>query len=120
MDSQTMLKVAVVLFALTGAGGLLLAGIRFSSKRQPPASLAMLHGMLAGSGMTLVIYAGIAAGMPNGAWAGLILLGIAAVGGVVLNLAYHWRNKELPAPLILIHAPVAVIGLVLLTVSVWK
>jgi hypothetical protein len=120
MDSQTMLKAAVVLFALTGAGGLLLAGIRFGSRRQPPAALAMLHGLLAGSGLTLVIYAGFAAGMPTGAWAGLILLGVAATGGIVLNLAYHWRNKEMPASLILVHALVAVIGVVLLVVSAWR
>ncbi len=120
MDPNTMLKVAVVLFALTGAGGLLLAGIRFSSRRAPPAWLAMLHGLLAGSGLTLVVYAGVAAGMPRAAWTGLILLALAAAGGLVLNLAYHWRQKELPAPLILIHAPVAVIGLVLLGVSAWR
>jgi hypothetical protein len=120
MDAQTMLKTAVVLLALTGAGGLLAAGIRFSGRPHPPSWLAMAHGLLAGSGLTLLLYAGIAAGMPQGAWAGLGLLVIAALGGLVLNLAYHWQRLPLPVWLVLVHAAAAVVGLVLLAIAVWK
>jgi hypothetical protein len=120
MDAQTMLRVAVVLLALTGAGGLLLAGIRFSGRPHPPTWLAMGHGLLAGSGLTLLLYAGFAAGMPGAAWAGLALLVAAAIGGLVLNLGYHWRRQPLPAWLVLVHAAVAAVGLVVVAVSVWK
>ena len=41
LDAQTMLKTAVVLLALTGAGGLLMAGIRFSGRPHPPSWIAM-------------------------------------------------------------------------------
>src|SRR5205085_11053773 len=56
MEAQLMLRTAVVLLALTAAGGLLMAGIRFSGRPQPPNWIAMLHGLLAGSGITLVLY----------------------------------------------------------------
>jgi hypothetical protein len=120
MDAQTMLKTAVVLFALTGAGGLLIAGIRFTGRPHPPSWLAMLHGLLAGGGLTLLLYAGFAAGMPSGAWWGLALLAAAALGGLVLNLGYHWKNLALPIWLVLVHAAVAVLGLVVLAIAVWK
>src|SRR4051812_13905702 len=71
LDVHTMLRTAVVLLALTAAGGLLLAAIRFSGRPQPPTWIAMLHGLLAGGSLTLLLYAGFASGMPGGAWAGL-------------------------------------------------
>jgi hypothetical protein len=120
MDVQTMLKTAVVLFALTGAGGLLIAGIRFSGRPHPPAWLAMLHGLLAGGGLTLLLYAAFAAGLPGGAWLGLVLLAGAALGGLVLNLGYHWKGQPLPMWLVLVHGAIAVAGLVVLAIAVWK
>jgi hypothetical protein len=120
MDAQTMLRTAVVLLALTGAGGLLIAGIRFTGRPHPPSWLAMLHGLLAGGGLTLLIYAGFAAGMVAGAWTGLVLLALAALGGLLLNLGYHWKNLPLPIWLVLVHAAAAVVGLVVLAIAVWK
>ena len=57
--------------------------------------------------------------LPGGAWAGLVLLGVAALGGLVLNLRYHWNRIELPVWLILVHAAVAVVGLVVVAIAVW-
>ena len=119
LDVHTMLRTAVVLLALTAAGGLLLAAIRFSGRPQPPTWIAMLHGLLAGGSLTLLLYAGFASGMPGGAWAGLALLVAAALGGLVLNLRYHWNRLELPAWLILVHAAVAAVGLVVLAIAAW-
>lgn len=120
MDVQTMLRTAVVLLALTAVGGLMLAGIRFSGRPHPPTWFAMLHGLLAGSGLTLLLYAGFAAGMPGGAWGGLALLVLAALGGIVLNLRYHWKNLPLPIPLVLGHAALAAVGLVVVAIAVWR
>ena len=120
MDAQTMLKTAVVLLALTGAGGLLIAGIRFSGRPHPPSWLAMLHGLLAAGGLTLLLYAAFAAGLPGSAWTGLVLLAVAALGGLVLNLGYHWKNVALPIWLVLVHAAIAVVGLVVLAIAIWK
>jgi hypothetical protein len=120
MDVQTMLRTAIVLLAITALGGLLMAGIRFSGRPHPPTFFAMVHGLLAGAGITLILYAGLTSGMPGGGWGGLALLLLAVVGGLVLNLRYHWERRELPMGLMLGHAGVAVIGFVVLAISVWN
>lgn len=119
MDFHTMLRAAVILLALTGAGGLVLAAIRFGGRPHPPTWLAMAHGLLAGAGLTLLLYAAFAAGISGGAWGGLVLLAAAAVGGLVLNLRYHWNRLQLPAWLVLVHAAAAVAGLVILAIATW-
>jgi len=120
MDAQTMLRTAIVLLAITALGGLLMAGMRFSGRPHPPTFIAMVHGLVAGAGLTLILYAGFTAGMPTGAWGGLALLLLAAVGGLVLNLRYHWERRELPMGLMLGHAGLAVIGFVVLAISAWN
>jgi len=120
MDIQTMLRTAVVLLALTAIGGLLMAGMRFSGRAHPPTLVTMLHGLLAASGLTLVLYTALTAGLPGGGWAGLVLLLAAVLGGLVLNLRYHWERLQLPIPLLLAHAAAAAAGLVVLAISVWN
>lgn len=120
MDVQTMLKTAIVLLALTAAGGLVLAGIRFMGRPHPPTWLAMVHGLLAAAGLTLLLYAAFTAGLPGGAWLGLVLLVVAALGGMVLNLKYHWNRQALPIWFVLVHAAIAAVGFVLLAIAAWR
>lgn len=120
MDVQTMLRTAIVLLAITALGGLLMAGIRFSGRPHPPSFIAMLHGLLAASGLTLVLYAAFTGGLPGGGWLGLVLLLAAVLGGLVLNLRYHWERQALPVWLVLVHAAAAAIGLVVLALAVWN
>lgn len=119
MDPQTMLRTAIVLLAITALGGLLMAGLRFSGHPQPPSAVAMLHGLLAASGLTLILYAAFTSGLPGGGWTGLVLLLVAVLGGLVLNLGYHWKREPLPIWLVLVHAALAAIGLVVLAISTW-
>lgn len=120
MDVQLMLQTAVVLLAVTAAGGLLAAGFRFSGRPHPPTLLAMLHGLLAASGLTLVLYVAAVNGLPQGAWIGLLALLAAVLGGLVLNLGYHWKNQPLPIWLVMVHAAVAAVGLVVLALFTWN
>jgi hypothetical protein len=120
MDVQTMLRTAIILLGITALGGLLMAGMRFSGRPHPPPFFAMVHGLLAGAGVTLILYAGLAGGMPGGGWGGLALLLVAVLGGLVLNLRYHWEKRELPIGLMLGHAGLAVAGFVVLALSVWN
>ncbi|MCG2592537.1 hypothetical protein LZ009_07045 [Ramlibacter sp. XY19] len=120
METQLMVRTALVLLALTALGGLLMAGIRFSGKPRPPSSIAMLHGLLAGSGLTLLLYAAIVHGLPGMAWLGIVLLAGAALGGLVLNLAYHTKELPLPIWLVLAHAAIAVVGFVVLILGGWN
>jgi hypothetical protein len=120
MDAGTLLRTAVVLLAITGAGGLLMAGMRFKGRPHPPDWLAMLHGLLAGAGLTLVLYAAFTAGLPAGAWLGLVLMVAAAVGGLVLNLGYHTKRQALPVWLVLVHAAAAAVGLAVFAIAAWR
>lgn len=117
MNIQTVLYAVIVLFAIAAAGGLVMAGVRSFGDRNPPAWLAMLHGLLAGAGLTLLLFAAFTIGLPRYALWALILLVIAALGGVVLNLGFQEKRKLLPKPVMYIHALVAVTGFVLLVVA---
>lgn len=111
---QDMLLICITLFAIAAAGGLVMAGVRAFAQRNPPAWLALLHGLLAGAGLTLLLLVYFVTGLPAlAAWA-LLLFVIAAAGGVVLNLGYQWQQKPLPLGLMYGHALLAVIGFILL------
>jgi len=96
-----------------------MAVIRFSGKRNPPSWLAMVHGFLAASGLTLLAYAWWTMTISaSAAWA-LLLFVIAAGGGVVLNLGYHLKGVPLPKWLVIVHALIAVVAFVLLAIAAW-
>ncbi len=110
MEADTMLRAALTLFGIAAAGGLLMAGMRFNGTPRPPAWLAMGHGLLAAAGLTLLIYAALTVGIPKMALVALGLLVIAALGGVALNLLFHWKELPLPVPLMVLHGLMAVAG----------
>jgi len=119
MDPLTMLRTSSVLFAITALGGVVMAVIRFSGKPHPPSWLAMVHGLLAGAGLTLLAYAYFAASVPTFAALALLLFVIAALGGVALNLGYHLKDMALPIWLVVVHAAVAVVAFLLLVLAAW-
>ena len=92
MNSMMMLQTASTLLLLTAAGGLLMAFIRIVRKVNPPSWLAMAHGFLAASGLTLLAYAGLTDRIEGGALVGLVLLAVAAIGGVIMNLGFRASN----------------------------
>ena len=49
-----------------------------------------------------------------------LLFVLAALGGVVMNLNYHWKALPLPMDLMLGHAGLAVIGFGLLLVATFR
>lgn len=117
MDSATLVKTATILLAIAALGGLVMAIMRFAGRDRPPSALAMLHGLLAGAGLTLLLYAGFTAGIPRMAWIGAGLLVLAALGGVYLNLGYHDKQLPLPKPIVLGHAVLAVLGFGLIFIA---
>ncbi len=117
MNIQILLWTVISLFAITAAGGLVMAGVRLSADRNPPAWLAMFHGLLAGAGLTLLLFAAFTIGLPKFALWALILLVIAALGGIFMNLGYQEKRLPLPKPVIYIHALIAVVGFILLIVA---
>jgi uncharacterized membrane protein HdeD (DUF308 family) len=114
MEPNLIMQTAAVLLALAAIGGATMAIIRFGGKPHPPTWLAMLHGFLAAAAVTLLLYACFTVGLPTLAKAALALFVIAALGGAVLNLNYHWKQLPLPKSLMLAHGALAVVGFLLL------
>jgi hypothetical protein len=108
---------ATILFALAALGGLTMAVIRLRGAPQPPTWLAMLHGLLAASGLVLLIYVAVTTGVPRLAQVACGLFVLAALGGAYLNLGFHAKKLPLPIPVMLVHAGVAVTAFVLLVLA---
>jgi hypothetical protein len=118
MEPALMMKTSLALLTLTALGGVLMAVIRLGRSANPPHWLAMLHGLLAGSALTLLLYAYFTAGLPALAGWALLLFLVAAAGGAFLNIGYHAKALLLPRGIVLVHAGIAVVGYVLLLMAV--
>ena len=114
MQPNLMLQSATGLFVVAALGGLLMAAIRMFGKRNPPPWLALAHGLLAGAGLTLLVFAALTTTIPQMALFALLLFLAAAAGGVVMNLGYQWKQRPLPVPLMVGHALLAIVAFVLL------
>jgi hypothetical protein len=112
-----MLFIVVGLFAVAALGGLTLATLHFK-KKNLPLPLALLHGLLAASGLGLLLWAVLQGGAPAKAGYALVLFAVAALGGFYL-FSFHLRKKALPSAVVIIHALVAVAGFGLLLVAVF-
>ena len=120
MEPTLMMQTATGLLAISAAGGLTMAAIRFSGKPHPPTWLAMLHGFLSAAALTLLTYACFTVGLPAMAQLALVLFLVAAAGGAFINLNFHWKMLPLPKGLVLVHAGIAVCGFLLLVIATWK
>lgn len=120
MEPSLSMQAAAVLLGLGALGGLVMAGIRFSGTPRPPSWLAMLHGVFAAAGLTLLIYAAVTTGILRLAQFALGLLVLAALGGTAINLLYHSKMLPLPKSWIVGHALVAVSGYLLLLLSIFS
>jgi hypothetical protein len=114
MDAISMVKVATWLFILAALGGIVMAGIRFGTGRNPPVFIPYAHGLLAGAGLTLLVYASWVGGVRGMVTVSIVLLLVAAAGGSVLNLAFHWKQVPIPKGLTALHILLAVTGVALL------
>ena len=113
------MQAAAVLLGIAALGGLVMAFMRWSGAPRPPDWLAMLHGLLAAAGLTLLIHAALTVGLPGPALLSLVLFVLAALGGAYINLRYHAKQLALPKGWILGHAGLAVVAYVLLLLAVF-
>lgn len=110
-----MLMTAIVLFAIAAVGGLSMAVLHFRGKTPPPTLLAAVHGLLAASGLVVLLLAVLKIGMSGTPAIALGLFLLAALGGFAL-LSFHLRGRALPNGLVAGHGLLAVAAfLVLLT-----
>ena len=120
MEPTLLIKTSFVLITITALGGLAMAFVRLGQNANPPSWLAMLHGLLAAAGLTLLLYAYFTVGLPTLAAWSLLLFLVAAAGGTLLNLGYHLKMVLLPKSIVFVHAGVAVVAYALLLMTVLK
>lgn len=108
---------ATILLGLAALGGLTMAAIRLRGAPFPPMWLALVHGVVAATGVGVLIYFALTSGIPELATAALVIFILAALGGATLFLGFHLRNKPLPIPFVVAHGLIAATGFGLL---VWS
>lgn len=108
---------AAILLGLAALGGLTMAIIRLRGAPQPPTWLALVHGVVAATGLGMLIYHAATAGVPQLAQYAIGAFVLAALGGSVLFFGFHLARKALPIPLVIGHGLIAVTGFVLLLLS---
>lgn len=113
-----MFMIAIVLFAIAAAGGLTMAVLHFRGRTPPPMPLAALHGVLAASGLVLLLLAVMKAGTGRASGIALGLFLLAALGGFAL-LGFHLRGRALPNGLVVGHGLLAVVGFLVLLSAVF-
>ncbi len=103
-----MFNIALGLFVVAAVFGLYMAS-RIFRGALPPWGAAIAHGVLAASGLLVLLYA-LYTGVSNAtlmAAAGLLV--VAALGGFVL-VSFHLRKAAPPKALVVVHALAAVFG----------
>ena len=120
MGDALMMKTALALLTLAALGGVAMAVQILGRKAAPPHWLAMLHGLLAASALTLLLYAWFTTRLPAMAGWALLLFLVAAAGGGLLNLGYHMKGIAMPKGLVVGHAGLAVAGYVMLLLTVLR
>lgn len=118
MEPMNAMQTAAALFGMGAVGGLLMAGIRLKGDPRPPSWIAMLHGVLAAAGLTLLVYAACTVDIPALAQVSMLVLLAAALVGAWLNLRFHAQMLPLPLKGIAAHALIAIAGLGLLLIVV--
>lgn len=112
--------IAAVLFAVAAVGGAAMAAMRLQGRELPPLWLALVHGVVAASGLGALIYSiAISATAPKSSLAAAAGFVVAALGGFVLFGFFHLKQKALPIPVMLVHATVAVVSFVVLLIGVF-
>lgn len=115
------MQAAAIVLAVAVLGGLTLAGIRLSGKPRPPTWMALGHGVVAASGLILLLVsAALGPGIPQLAQVALGILVVAALGGTGIFLGFHLRERPLPIPLVLGHGLLALVGYTVLLMSLFR
>jgi glucose uptake protein GlcU len=113
-----MFKYAVLLIALGAVLGLYMAVQHFKGRTPPKAGVAILHGLLAVSGVIVLLLGVWEIGFGTAHTWALLLFGVAALGGLFL-VSHHMRQRPLPNGVIVIHGLVAAIAFLVLLTAVY-
>lgn len=109
-----MLLTALIVFALAAVGGLVLLRMHLQND-DAPLGLAAVHGILAATGLVLLLWFVLQNGAEGLLWGSVALFVLAALGGFVL-ITKHLRGESLPSGLMYGHGGAAVVAFILLLV----
>ncbi len=113
-----MFTYAVLLIAVAAVVGLYMAIGHFRGRSPPPTGAALLHGVLAVSGVVLLLIGVLQIGFGTvHTWA-LVLFAVAALGGLYL-VSFHMRRRALPSAVVVIHGMVAAVAFLILVTAVY-
>ncbi|MEX1026165.1 MAG: hypothetical protein WD226_13905 [Planctomycetota bacterium] len=113
---MSLITAALLFFLAAAAGGIFLARMHMTPATAP-GWLIVAHPLLAAVGLILLGSGYVRYGGPNlAAWA-LVVLVLAAIGGMVMASMRVKRGRA-PSALILLHATLAVIGILLVLTEV--
>ena len=112
------MQLAAILFAIAALGGATLATLHFMGKPRP-LPLAVLHLLLAASGLVVLVTAVLedSSNMVANVAAGIFA--VVVLGGLFL-LSFRLRSLPLPTPVVLIHGSGAVVGFIALLVALGR
>ena len=110
---------AALILAVAALGGITLATIRLRGTPLPPTWMAVGHGIVAATGLGMLIYVAATTGIPFLAQIALGCFVLAALGGATLFLGFHLKGRPLPIPLVIGHGLLAITGVILLFVAVF-
>ncbi|HVP33205.1 MAG TPA: hypothetical protein VMT09_06085 [Steroidobacteraceae bacterium] len=108
----------ILIFAIAAVIGLTMAIAAFQGNF-PPVASAVMHGVLAATGLVLLIVAVVQGATGAAVWALGFLLA-AALGGFGMAFGFHARKKPLSKGVVAGHAALAVIGFLLLLAGALK
>jgi len=103
----------VLVFAATAVLGATLA-VDALRGRPPGVPRAIAHGLLAATGLVLLLAGVVGYGARGPARWALALFVLAAIGGSVLALGFHARRRLLPLGFVVAHAALALMALLAL------
>src|SRR6478609_3437600 len=98
-----MIFAAVVVLGLAALGGLTLAVIRLRGTPLPATPIALIHGIVAATGLALLISVVVGQEVDQLIKVSLGVFVLAAIGGATIFLGFHMRNRALPIPLVIGH-----------------
>ena len=113
-----MFDLAVILIAIGAVFGLYTAVQHFRGRTPPRGIVAAGHGLIAVSGVILLLLGAREVDMPRPLGWALGLFGLAALGGLYLAV-HHMDQKRLPNGVIVVHALVAVVAFLITLTAVY-
>lgn len=114
MEPARLIHASLWLLAAAATIGIVMAVIRFAREKAAPVLLSKAHGLLNCSALALLVYGWATVGLPKLASVALVLLLVAASGGLVMGQAWRWKHSHQIELVLFAHLSIAAAGFFLL------